>query len=63
MNKKGQKPARLVDNSFDISKEHSFENTAGKESLTRFEEKKGKSNQGRQRNKRKKKKNERRRKK
>ncbi len=59
LNRNGKKPARLVENEFEVDFEHKFENTVGKESLTRFEEKKKKPNQtGRHRNKNKKRRND-----
>ncbi len=39
MNRNSSKPERLVDNKFEVSGEHTFENTAGQESITRFDDK------------------------
>lgn len=61
LNLKGEKPVRLVENNYEASGEHTFENTVGQESLTRFEEKKNKGKQGRNKNKKKKRRNDRRR--
>lgn len=59
LNKTGKKPVRLVENNFTPTNEHRFENTAGKESLTRFEDKNSKPRSGgRRRYKNKKKRND-----
>jgi len=46
LNRKGKKPARLVENKYEADIEHKFENTVGQESLTRFEDKKKKTKHG-----------------
>ena len=61
MNRDGKKPPRLVETIFSESGEHKFEDTVGKESLTRFDDKKQKSNHNRNKNKRKNRRNENRR--
>lgn len=60
LNNEGKKPLKLGEDNFEINTEHSFENTAGKESLNRFSDK-GKGNRNeRHRNKRKKRRNDKR---
>lgn len=59
LNRNGEKPERLVETNFEDAVEHSFENTVGQESLTRFEEKNKKST-NKNRNKRRRKKNDKR---
>ena len=60
LNNEGKKPVKLGEDNFEINTEHSFENTAGKESLNRFSDK-GKGNKNeRHRNKRKKRRNDKR---
>lgn len=58
MNKNGKKPERLVESTFEVTGEHSFENTVGTESITRFTEKNKSRNQGKRRNKKRRNKNE-----
>ena len=60
MNKKGRKPPRLNENPFSMNVDPGFQNTAGQESITRFDDKNKKGNHRRNRNKRKRKKNDRR---
>ncbi|MEZ5012244.1 MAG: regulatory iron-sulfur-containing complex subunit RicT [Bacteroidales bacterium] len=50
MNRKGEKPVKLVENEFVTKSVNDFENMVGQESITRFESKK--SSHGRRRNKR-----------
>ncbi|MEE4115075.1 MAG: regulatory iron-sulfur-containing complex subunit RicT [Marinilabiliaceae bacterium] len=60
MNRQGKKPTKLSEDNFEIKAEHTFENTAGKESLTRFSDKGKGQKQDRNRNKRKKRRNDKR---
>ncbi|MDX2414622.1 MAG: regulatory iron-sulfur-containing complex subunit RicT [Bacteroidales bacterium] len=59
MNRNNNKPERLVDNNFEVSGEHTFENTVGQESLTRFDDK-DKKNPYKNKHRRRKKRNDRR---
>jgi hypothetical protein len=60
LNRQGKKPTKLSEDNFEIKAEHTFENTAGKESLTRFSDKGKGQKQDRHRNKRKKRRNDKR---
>jgi len=60
LNRNGEKPQKLVDINYETIAEHSFENTVGKESLTRFENKKDSNRDNRYRKKRKNRRNDRR---
>jgi len=60
LNRNSKKPQKLAVDTYKAVTEHSFENTAGKESLTRFESKSDKKRNNRHRNKRKNKRNDRR---
>lgn len=60
LNRQGKKPTKLSEDNFEKKAEHTFENTAGKESLTRFSDKGKGQKQDRHRNKRKKRRNDKR---
>ena len=60
LNRQGKKPTKLSEDIFEKKAEHTFENTAGKESLTRFSDKGKGQKQDRHRNKRKKRRNDKR---
>ncbi|MCD4769893.1 MAG: hypothetical protein K8R35_06985 [Bacteroidales bacterium] len=58
LNRNGEKPQKLTNINYETVAEHSFENTVGKESLTRFENKKTSNRNNKYRNKRKNRRND-----